>query len=188
VWLYSLLLWTAFQYFWPQQGQQHHQAKPYRWALASCGAILLTLSYGGLVAGLKAGLLYNTFPLMNGQWFPEDWYFLCPWLKNFFENPATVQFIHRWLGLATLVIIVRTACQALCQKSRLLQKSGLLLGILGILQVLLGIATLLLQVPPVLGILHQGTAILLFSAALSMVYLSLTYEVLNNDASHSRTG
>jgi cytochrome c oxidase assembly protein subunit 15 len=174
VWLYSLLLWTAFQYLWPQV--QQRKEKLHVWAMVSCGGILLTLSYGGLVAGLKAGFIYNTFPLMNGQWLPEDWCFLHPLTRNFFENPATVQFIHRWLGIATLVIIIGTVRQAIRQQSRLLQRSGILLGVIGIVQVILGVATLLLQVPPVLGILHQGTAILLFSAALSVIYLSLNQD------------
>jgi len=182
VWIYSLLLWTAFHYLWPRV--QAHMTRLSWWALASCGSILLTLTYGGLVAGLKAGLIYNTFPLMNGQWAPEDWLSLKPWFKNFFANPATVQFMHRWLGILTLLIIMRTAHQAFCQQPRFL---GILLAGFGLLQVTLGILTLLFQVPPILGIFHQGTAILLFSAALCMVYLSSTQEDVNHDASYSRT-
>lgn len=185
VWLYSLLLWTAFHLLWPRVQPRMTQLS--WWALASCGSILLTLTYGGLVAGLKAGLIYNTFPLMNGQWVPEDWLSLEPWFKNFFANPATVQFVHRWLGILTLIIVIGTVHQAFRQPLRSLQKNGILLGILCLSQVTLGILTLLFQVPPVLGIFHQGTAILLFSVALSMVYLSSNQEDVNHDASHSRT-
>ena len=50
---------------------------------------------GALVAGLHAGLIYNTWPDMNGQVFPEDPFFSSPWWINFFENPGLAQFDHR---------------------------------------------------------------------------------------------
>lgn len=49
------------------------------------------------MAGLDAGLVYNSFPKMGGSWIPEEWMQLSPKVKNFFENPATVQFDHRIL-------------------------------------------------------------------------------------------
>ena len=52
---------------------------------------------GAFVAGLDAGLVYNSFPKMAGQWIPDDIMGMSPRLKNFFENPTTVQFDHRIL-------------------------------------------------------------------------------------------
>lgn len=52
---------------------------------------------GAFVAGLDAGLVYNSFPKMAGQWIPEDIMKMSPRIKNFFENPTTVQFDHRIL-------------------------------------------------------------------------------------------
>lgn len=55
------------------------------------------LRVGAFVAGLDAGLIYNSFPKMAGQWVPDEWLQLSPKIKNFFENPSTVQFEHRVL-------------------------------------------------------------------------------------------
>ena len=52
---------------------------------------------GAFVAGLDAGLVYNSFPKMGDGWIPQDWMQLTPRIKNFFENPSTVQFDHRLL-------------------------------------------------------------------------------------------
>ena len=54
---------------------------------------------GGFVAGIRAGLAYNTFPLMNGHFIPPEIFILEPWYRNFFENMATVQFDHRMIAL-----------------------------------------------------------------------------------------
>ena len=67
--------------------------------------ILITVFSGGMVAGLDAGLVYNTFPLMGDTFIPNDFWDLDPKIKNFFENPATVQFDHRILGITTFSTI-----------------------------------------------------------------------------------
>ena len=61
------------------------------------GFIFLTIFSGAFVAGLDAGLIYNTFPKMADKWIPEDMLALSPTLTNFTENPTTVQFDHRLL-------------------------------------------------------------------------------------------
>lgn len=60
---------------------------------------------GAFVAGLDAGLVYNSFPKMADKWIPDDILALVPRLSNFTENPTTVQFDHRILGTTTLTII-----------------------------------------------------------------------------------
>lgn len=60
---------------------------------------------GAFVAGLDAGLVYNSFPKMANQWIPSDVLALSPTLRNFTENPTTVQFDHRILGITTLSLI-----------------------------------------------------------------------------------
>ena len=62
---------------------------------------------GAFVAGLDAGLVYNSFPKMAGQWIPEDILTMSPRVKNFFENPATVQFDHR-------ILVIRHELMFLC--------------------------------------------------------------------------
>jgi len=115
---------------------------------------------GGMVAGLRAGAAYNTFPLMNGHVVPPEILMLEPWWTNFLYNMASVQFVHRcffWL-LALLIPLA-------WWQSRAPVSANVLLGAF-ILQGALGIATLLLGVPVALGAAHQGGAVVLLAAAL----------------------
>ena len=115
---------------------------------------------GGMVAGLRAGYAYNSFPLMNGHLVPPEILILEPWWRNFFYNMAAVQLLHRaffWL-LAVLVPIV-------WWRGRDTAAANILLGAF-ILQGALGITTLLLGVPVGFGAAHQGGAVLLLAAAL----------------------
>ena len=128
------------------------------------GFVALMVLTGGLVAGLRAGHAYNTFPLMNGHLFPPEILQIDPWWRNFFWNIATVQFDHRlfaWL-LAFTVPLLWWKCRDV-PAARL--ASGVLLAVLA-LQVALGISTLLLAVPVALGVAHQGVAALVLCAAL----------------------
>jgi cytochrome c oxidase assembly protein subunit 15 len=127
---------------------------------------------GGLVAGIRAGFAYNTFPLMNGHVVPPEIMLVEPWYLNFFNNMATVQFDHRvlaWL-LAFLIPIfwwrVRTAPQV-SRQARI--GAHLLLALLAV-QITLGICTLLLVVPLPLAAAHQAGALLLFAATLNVAH------------------
>ncbi len=127
----------------------------------------LTILSGGFVAGLNAGLTYNTFPLMDGDLVPGGYGALSPWFLNLFENVAAVQFNHRLLAVATLVVAI-----ALWLWSRRLALApgakgamGLLLA-MALLQLGLGIATLLLVVPVWLAALHQAGALVLLGLGL----------------------
>jgi cytochrome c oxidase assembly protein subunit 15 len=131
--------------------------------------VFLMVLTGGLVAGLRAGKAYNTFPLMNGHLIPPEILQIEPWWKNFFWNIATVQFDHRlfaWL-LAFLVPWLWWRCRSLAADVRF--ASSLLLGLL-VLQISLGISTLLLAVPVTLGVAHQGTAALVFGSAILLMH------------------
>ncbi len=64
-------------------------------ATAFAGLVYFQMLLGALVAGLHAGLIYNTWPDMNGRLLPEDPFFSRPWWINFFENPGLAQFDHR---------------------------------------------------------------------------------------------
>ena len=115
---------------------------------------------GGMVAGLRAGYAYNSFPLMNGHLVPPEVLMLEPWWRNFVYNMAAVQLVHRaffWL-LAVLVPIV-------WWRARDTAAGNVLLAAF-FLQAALGITTLLLGVPVGFGAAHQGGAVLLLAAAL----------------------
>lgn len=142
-----------------------------RSATVVAGAIVLTILSGGFVAGTKAGLAYNTFPLMDGRWIPAAYGLLEPLWLNAFENIAAIQFNHRLL--ATLVLVAIAALWWVGRRhalpARVRTGFHLLLGMV-VIQVGLGISTLLLHVPVALGSLHQGGALVLFTIALFLVH------------------
>ncbi|TAK51130.1 MAG: heme A synthase [Betaproteobacteria bacterium] len=138
-----------------------------RSALAIVAVVFVMALSGGLVAGLRAGYAYNTFPLMNGHFVPPEILMLEPWWKNFFYNMATVQFVHRGIAWLLLVLVPllwwRALAAPLAPRQRL--ACHVLLAVLA-LQLTLGIATLLAAVPVSLGAAHQGGAVLLLAAAI----------------------
>ena len=132
----------------------------------AAGVFLMALS-GGLVAGLRAGSAYNTFPLMNGHLVPPEILALEPWWKNFLYNMATVQFVHRAIAWLLIVLVPFFWWGTLAARLALRQRLSchLLLAALA-LQVALGVATLLLAVPVGLAAAHQAGAVMLLGIAL----------------------
>lgn len=135
------------------------------WLGALLALVFTTTASGALVAGLRAGKVYNTFPLMAGQVVPPGYGQLSPWWLNHFENHATVQFNHRVLAVSTVVLalVLWLAFRRIGDR-RLAQRLHLVAGV-AVLQLSLGIATLLLAVPIALGVAHQGGGALLLVAA-----------------------
>merc|ERR1719213_988889 len=133
-------------------------------AMGTKGLVFLTAVSGAFVAGLDAGLVYNSFPLMAGKVVPDDIFAYAPWLSNFTENPTTVQFDHRILGTTTLGVITALAIRSrnapLPPQARMAMAA--LLG-MGWMQVGLGITTLLLYVPVPVAALHQAGALMTLS-------------------------
>jgi cytochrome c oxidase assembly protein subunit 15 len=127
------------------------------------GALLaLQVIWGAFVAGLDAGFIYNTFPLMGGSLVPATLLRLEPALLNFVQNPAAVQWVHRVLGtvlaLAVLGVFFRTRRLDDAGSRRL---TALLL-LLVLVQYALGILTLVLRVPVTVAVAHQALALVLF--------------------------
>jgi cytochrome c oxidase assembly protein subunit 15 len=142
-----------------------------RFALLIVGLVFVQALSGSLVAGIRAGFAYNTFPLMNGRLVPPEILSLAPWHRNFADNMATVQFDHRaiaWL-LALLIPVFWIFVRSQTAASRVTLAANLLLAAL-LLQLALGIATLLLVVPLPLAAAHQAGAVLLFAAALNAAH------------------
>lgn len=163
----ALTVWTAAELLQPRRGRSAPLAG---WRLRSLdvllGMVFATAGSGALVAGMRAGRIYNSFPLMGGRLVPQGYGQLSPTWLNFFENPAAVQFNHRLLAVATFAAVValwallrRTADRRLAARMHLVLCAALL-------QLALGIATLLLAVPVALGVAHQGGAMLLMIAVL----------------------
>ena len=124
----------------------------------------ITVVSGAFVAGLRAGKIYNEFPMMGAGLVPVDYGTMTPWLKNWFENPAAAQFNHRWLAIATLLavgIVWFRARPAAVGAMR--QRLDLVLAA-AIVQVAIGITVLLLGVPVIVGVAHQAGALLVLTA------------------------
>lgn len=127
--------------------------------------------YGALVAGLKAGYAFNTFPKMGTGWIPNNLFALEPWYLNFIEGQAGVQFIHRCLAYLLLALAFALYWQSRKLKLNRIQRAGVAaLGIALLLQALAGILTLVLYVPVPLAVLHQAGAFLLFSVSLFLLF------------------
>ena len=152
--IYGIALWLALGLL--RRGGERRMAGDFRrlrrFANGLVALIFLVMLSGGLVAGLDAGLAYNTFPLMDGALVPAGLFAAERWWLSFFESTMTVQFTHRVLGLLTAVAVVALwfSVRSLRPASRTGPLVDLLLGAI-VIQLVLGIATLVLVVPVPLG-------------------------------------
>ncbi len=135
------------------------------------GFVFLQIVLGAFVAGIHAGRIYNTWPLMDGAFIPTDlWTTPTPWL-SLFEDQLTTQFDHR---IVAYIIAIWSVVQAVLLSrisDGILLKSAWLVMIAVMVQIIIGISTLLLVVPVWLGVLHQGGALLVFIAVLWHLHL-----------------
>ncbi len=170
--LYAAVLWTGFAELIPDP-PRGSVALVRAGARLTLALVAITILAGGFVAGLHAGLDYNTFPLMDGHLVPAGYARLAPIWRNFDENIAAVQFDHRLLASLSLLAALVTLLAASRQWRRLspLARRGLAaLGGVILLQFLLGVTTLLLVVPAPLAVFHQAGAVLALTASLFTVY------------------
>lgn len=170
--LFGALLWTALDYL-RRDGVARTSARSAlrSFAFVLAGLVYLQMLLGALVAGLHAGLIYNTWPSMNGRFAPEDALVLRPWWKNMFENPGLAQFDHRML--AYLVALAAAAFRIAVHRGNApgnLRASSNALIAMVLVQIALGIATLLNQAPLALSAVHQLTAVAVFAAAVWNAY------------------
>ncbi len=161
--IYGLLLWQAMALLAPARPSPPPAADGLvRHAWVALALLAAAVLWGALVAGLDAGLAYNSFPLMNGALLPDESWILVPAWRNLFDNTALVQFAHRWLALATTVAVLalwlRGRRADVAWRAR---QATLAAGLMALVQVALGIATLLLAVPIAVAAAHQAGALLL---------------------------
>jgi cytochrome c oxidase assembly protein subunit 15 len=167
--IYAAILWVALGIVRPPPANR--RAAPAagwrRAADAVLALVALTIAAGGFTAGLHAGLVYNTFPLMDGRLVPASYARLHPFWRNWFENIAAVQFDHRLLATTTLsaVVLVWAAGWRAALPKPARTALWALLGV-ALLQVTLGISTLLLVVPIPLAVAHQAGAVVLLTTAI----------------------
>lgn len=167
--LYCASLWSGLSLLLPpnKMPQTLQLLKFKKYAHWTTGLVFFTAISGAFVAGLDAGLVYNSYPKMGTRWIPEDLLAFSPKIKNFFENPTTVQFDHRILGTTSVVAI--TALYLFARRLPLPRRTSMAvtsLVTMAYLQVTLGICTLLFYVPTTLAAAHQSGSLVLLSIAL----------------------
>ena len=175
--LFVALLWAALSVWRAERQTIYLRTLAVGSATLSALIVLATLVQiflGAIVAGLKAGLTYNTWPLMDGRFIPPGLLDMTPLWHNFFENHATAQFTHR-LGAYALVLLVSWHALRVWRTAdgNWLRRSALLLALLVLAQAALGVWTLLAVVPFSLALAHQGLAVMVLAAAVWHAHLTL---------------
>ncbi len=166
--VFALLQWTR----WQVNATARPSTSP-RLALFTRLLLLtatLQIFFGALIAGLRAGLTYNTYPLMDGALVPDGLHRLQPWWLNHLENVVMVQFQHRMLAIGLVIMILTFIFYAW----KRLDQRPLLLRLLVVifLQFGLGVITLLSVVNPWFASAHQLMALLLFSLLVRLIYVT----------------
>ncbi len=169
--LLACVIFTAVM--WVARGLAPHSEPPAgqgvrRFAGVMVLLVLLQIGLGALVAGLDAGMAFNDWPLMDGAVVPSGLLVQQPWWINFFENPKTVQFVHR---LGAYVLLAMAFVQSFYVARRApdtlhARRADILLGLV-ICQALLGITALMLVVPFGWALAHHGFAIVLLGFAVA---------------------
>lgn len=178
--LFSLAMWTAFghKFGFPDSTKRARWSFPSKLAAFSLVILIIQISYGGMTAGLKAGHVSDTWPLMFGKWIPPNLF--SSWI-NIFETPQTIVFIHRWFAWLGLILV--PYAYYIIRKQNYpadIQKGLLWLTGVVALQITLGVWTILSYVNIVIALIHQANAIVLLGLA---VYFIHRFRALDDKAS-----
>lgn len=153
--LYAYTIWLILELGDP--ARRRDDPRTARKAAGLIGFVLVVMTFGAFMAGLRAGWSHNTFPTMSGYWIPPGLFDMQPWWINIFENGTTIQFIHRWL--AKLLVLGVLALLIRARRSETYAAAAMSLVQLG-----LGIATILTGVNVTLAAMHQAGAVLLLTS------------------------
>lgn len=166
--IYGFMFWTALTLLYPVK------TTPHNWSIKTIGLtvlIIITIVSGGFVAGLKAGKIFNTYPMMGDYWIPPGIFSLEPIWVNFFDNIVMVQFNHRILTLITFIAI--SLYWFKIRQMKLSYRASKAVNALlhtAVLQFILGVSTLLMFVPTALAAAHQATAMILLTISLYLCH------------------
>ena len=180
--IFSILLWISMDYrysikieFIPKKFNKDF------YIFVSILLIFITIASGGFMAGTNSGQSFNTFPLMNGKIFPDDYHLEDYGLFNIFENTVAINFNHRWLSILVFIFILFVCFKYLKFNNENISKTlAYLIVFFLTTQVLLGIATLLSNVYLPLASMHQTNSILLLSTLL-ISYHQFKYRKVTNE-------
>lgn len=155
----ALVVWLARNLAFPEHEPRSKAAQSSRLPLLLVAAMFFQVMLGAFVAGLKGGLVYNTWPSMNGDVVPYDLWAIHPWYLNPFENPVMAQFNHRLVAYAIAAMAAIEVWRVLRSDApRAIVQSAMFVMAGVLAQAALGIWTLLAAVPIGLGIAHQAVA------------------------------
>jgi heme a synthase len=143
------------------------RARPPLLAIWALCLLFLQFMFGAYVAGLDAGYAFNSWPKMGEDWYPAGAEWLRPALRNFADNPITVQFVHRWLAFAVAALAIWLGLAA--WRRGLRAEGGALIAAV-LAQLTLGILTLLSGVRIEIAVAHQAMAVLLLAAAVTAAH------------------
>ena len=171
----ALLIFAAIVWTVRRMGDRNASVVSARLRITSVALLVLTfvqLYLGALVAGLRAGRVYNTWPEIDGALIPSAsrLFFEEPWWRNLFDNALTVQFEHRMTAYALIVLAILHAVDAIRSHAGTAVVNGAAwLAAAMTLQAALGIFTLLYQVPIDLALAHQAVAMVVLTLAILQV-------------------
>lgn len=170
--IFGCCLWFALDMRPPYTYYEQHQKKIKPWLHSFSVILILQIFWGALVAGHKAGYIYNTFPKMHQYWIPPQAWNMEPLLINLFENVAAVQFMHRLLGTILIVITLMLLWKVYTKPSFNIttKQLTLALAVMVGIQYLSGVLTLLYHVPLWLGVFHQAWSMLLFGVLVGLYH------------------
>ena len=141
--------------------------------------IFLQLIIGAFVSGMDAGKIYNSWPMMGSNFFPDDSRYSEFLSLKVFDNPSIVQFLHRLLAYLIVINYIYLLILAFKEKNKVLLKPVLIIGIILLFQVALGILTILSGVKIIYASLHQINSIFIILSTLYFLYISKYKEVAN---------
>jgi cytochrome c oxidase assembly protein subunit 15 len=186
--IYAALVWTADRKLFAPAAQAARRGVPRRLRWTACALVVLAIVQiylGALVAGLRAGLIFNTWPLIDGSLIPSttDLFFAHPLWRNFFENTLTVQFDHRLVayGLCALVLIHAADARLHARGEPVATGAGFVAAAV-LAQAGIGIMTLIRGVPIELALPHQAMAVVVLTAATLHAARTLSARPLDDSA------
>lgn len=166
--LFAAILWIALDLMRPGVQGARHRLAPF--AIALLVGVYAQMILGAFVAGLRAGRVYNTWPLMEGRFIPEAYFSAAPKFLDLFESMAAAQFNHRVgayaLFTAALAMMLAARKTLLASRARIVFAAVAMQGALGVWTVVAG-------TPLVLGLAHQAMAILVLGASVYLVHGSM---------------
>lgn len=181
--IFALILWTIMDIVFANRQLTHIKSKTANYYIVWFMLLCVQIVMGALMAGTHAGLIYNTWPKMDGDWMPPDMMVVSPW----YANIALIQFIHRTLaiflalGFGCLYFINRKYVTNIQPRIA----SNVVMVVLSV-QFILGIITLLYQAPLSLSLAHQMTGLLLFASAVVLLHAVVGKAALTLPVNHAK--